>query len=130
MEQQSLEERLAAGELDAALVRLYGGDRTGEARDRLARVLTGFQKTFGCPAEAVFSAPGRTEIGGNHTDHQHGRVLAASVDLDILAAAAPNQSGMIRVQSQGYPLMVVDLRELSPRPEEENTSAALIRGVA
>jgi galactokinase len=78
----------------------------------------------------LFSAPGRTEIGGNHTDHQHGRVLAAAVDLDILAAAAPNQSGMIRVQSQGYPLMVVDLAALTPQPSEENTSAALIRGVA
>ena len=57
-------------------------------------------------------------------------MLAAAVDLDILAAAAPNQSGMIRVQSQGYPLIVVDLRERDPRPEERNTSAALIRGVA
>ena len=69
-------------------------------------------------------------MGGNHTDHQHGRVLAAAVDLDILAAAAPNQSGMIRVQSQGYPLIVVDLGELTPKTEEQNTSAALIRGVA
>ena len=69
-------------------------------------------------------------MGGNHTDHQHGRVLAAAVNLDILAAAAPNQSGMIRVQSQGYPLIVVDLGELTPKAEEQNTSAALIRGVA
>ena len=76
------------------------------------------------------SAPGRTEICGNHTDHQHGRVLAAAVNLDILAAAAPNQSGMLRVQSQGYPMIVVDLRELTPQSGEENTSAALIRGVA
>ncbi|MBP3486321.1 MAG: galactokinase, partial [Oscillospiraceae bacterium] len=66
----------------------------------------------------------------NHTDHQHGRVLAASVDLDILAAVSPNQSGMLRVQSQGYPLLVVDLRELTPVAGEENTTAALIRGVA
>ena len=57
-------------------------------------------------------------------------MLAAAVDLDVLAAASPNQSGMIRVQSEGYPLLVVDLAELSPRPEEANTSAALIRGVA
>ena len=69
-------------------------------------------------------------MGGNHTDHQHGRVLAAAVNLDILAAAAPNQSGMIRVQSQGYSLIVVDLGELTPKTEEQNTFAALIRGVA
>ena len=93
-------------------------------------MLDRYAKTFGSRPEALFSAPGRTELGGNHTDHQHGRVLAAAVDLDVLAAAAPNQSGMIRVQSEGYPLLVVDLAELSPRPEEANTSAALIRGVA
>lgn len=130
METMPLETRLAQGALDDALVRLYGANRLEEARARCAGVLSGFAKTFESLPEALFSAPGRTEVGGNHTDHQHGRVLAASVDLDILAAAAPNQSGMIRVQSQGYPLIVVDLRELAPKPEEENTSAALIRGVA
>ena len=130
MEQMTLETRLAQGGLDETLARLYGKDRVEEGRGRCAAVLSGFEKTFACPPEALFSAPGRTEVGGNHTDHQHGRVLAASVDLDILAAVSPNQSGMLRVQSQGYPLLVVDLRELTPRSEEENTSAALIRGVA
>lgn len=130
MEPLTLETRLAQGALDETLTRLYGAGRLEEARARCAGVLSGFAKTFESLPEALFSAPGRTEVGGNHTDHQHGRVLAASVDLDILAAAAPNQSGMIRVQSQGYPLIVVDLRELAPKPEEENTSAALIRGVA
>lgn len=130
MEHLNLNIRLSSGELDGALIRLYGADRLEAERARCACVLSGFYETFAYEPEALFSAPGRTELGGNHTDHQHGRVLAASVDLDILAAAAPNRSGMIRVQSQGYPLIVVDLRELSPKPEEENTSAALIRGVA
>ena len=99
--------------------------------NRYLHLLNRLDEAFGKHTEAaLFSAPGRTEIGGNHTDHQHGRVLAASVDLDILAAAAPNQSGMIRVQSQGYPLIVVDLGELTPKTKEQNTSAALIRGVA
>ena len=115
---------------EETLVRLYGEDHAENARARCAEALAGFVKTFESQPEALFSAPGRTEVGGNHTDHQHGRVLAAAVDLDILAAAAPNQSGMIRVQSQGYPLIVVDLGELTPKAEEENTSAALIRGVA
>jgi galactokinase len=127
---EHLESKLAQGVLDDTLKRLYGANHLDDARTRCAAVLTGFTKTFSHVPEALFSAPGRTEIGGNHTDHQHGRVLAAAVDLDILAAAASNQSGMIRVQSQGYPLMVVDLRELTPQPGEENTSAALIRGVA
>ena len=112
------------------MTHLYGQEGAGDARARCAAVIAGFTKTFESLPEALFSAPGRTELGGNHTDHQHGHVLAAGVDLDILAAAAPNQSGMIRVQSQGYPLIVVDLHELAPKPEEENTSAALIRGVA
>lgn len=130
MEPLTLEIRLAQGALDDTLIRLYGANHLEAARARCAGVLSGFTKTFESLPEALFSAPGRTEVGGNHTDHQHGRVLAAGVDLDILAAAAPNQSGMIRVQSQGYPLIVVDLHELAPKPEEQNTSAALIRGVA
>ena len=130
MNHAPLETRLRDGALDETLVRLYGRDHLESARTRCAGVIAGFTKAFESLPEALFSAPGRTELGGNHTDHQHGRVLAASVDLDILAAAAPNQSGMIRVQSEGYPLIVVDLGELAPKPEEENTSAALIRGVA
>ena len=130
MEHSDLETRLQAGAFDEMLDRLYGKNRREEARDRCEAVIAGFTKTFESQPEALFSAPGRTELGGNHTDHQHGRVLAAGVDLDILAAAAPNQSGMIRIQSQGYPLIVVDLHELAPKAGEENTSAALIRGVA
>ena len=90
----------------------------------------GFAAAFGAAETRYFSAPGRTEIGGNHTDHQHGRVLAAAVDLDTVAAAAPNGSRIIRVQSEGYPLCRVDLDDLAPRQEEVNTTAALIRGIA
>lgn len=130
MEHETLEARLRSGALDSQLTRLYGQEGLEAARGRCAALITGFTKTFESLPEAFFSAPGRSELGGNHTDHQHGRVLAASVDLDILAAVAPNQSGMIRIQSQGYPLMVVDLKELTPKAGEENTSLALIRGVA
>ena len=77
-----------------------------------------------------FSAPGRTEIGGNHTDHQHGCVLAAAVDLETVATVWPDDANQIRVQSEGYPEVVVDLSDLSVREEEKNTTAALVRGVA
>ena len=77
-----------------------------------------------------FSAPGRTEIGGNHTDHQHGRVLAAAVDLETEAEVVLNQTDRIRVHSEGYPPFEVDLTDLSVHPEEQGTSAALVRGVA
>ncbi len=90
----------------------------------------GFSAAFGCLPQRYFSAPGRTEIGGNHTDHQRGRVLAGAVNLDTRAAVRENESGIIRVQSQGYPLCTVDLGDLTPQPDEINTTAALIRGVA
>ena len=127
---QTLEARLRQGGLDEILRKLYGAPHLERARTRCAGVLEGFAGAFGGEAQALFSAPGRTELGGNHTDHQHGQVLAAGVDLDILAAVAPNESGVIRVQSEGYPLVTVDMAELSPRPSEENTTAALVRGVA
>ncbi|MBR1810575.1 MAG: galactokinase [Clostridia bacterium] len=78
-----------------------------------------------------FSAPGRTEIGGNHTDHNHGKVLAASINLDAVAAAAQNEENIIRVKSRGYSKIdVIDLATLTPVPAETGHSAALIRGVA
>ena len=78
----------------------------------------------------VFSAPGRTEIGGNHTDHQHGRVLAAAVDMETTAQVRLNGTDRIRVDSQGYAPVEIDLKDLSVHPEEKNTTAALVRGVA
>ena len=78
----------------------------------------------------VFSAPGRTEICGNHTDHQHGCVLAAAVNLETVATVQVNDSNLIEIQSEGYPLVAVDLNDLAVREEEKNSTAALIRGVA
>ena len=89
-----------------------------------------FAAVFGGAPERYFSAPGRTEIGGNHTDHQRGRVLAAAVNLDTQAAVRLNGTDCIRIQSQGYPLCEVDLKVLTPQAEEINGTASLIRGVA
>ena len=80
--------------------------------------------------EQYFSAPGRVELGGNHTDHQHGCVLAAAVDLEMRAAVTPNHDGVIRVFSQGFAPVEVALGDWTPRPEEWNTTAALVRGMA
>lgn len=90
----------------------------------------GFAAAFGTAPQRYFSAPGRTEIGGNHTDHQRGRVLAAAVNLEAAAAVAPNGTSVVRVQSEGYPLCQVDLSDLIPKAEEINTTMSLIRGVA
>ncbi len=89
-----------------------------------------FAACFGRPARYLFSAPGRTELGGNHTDHQLGRVLAGAVSVDTLAAVAPNGERVIRIQSEGYPLCTVSLDELEIRPQEFGSTLSLIRGVA
>ena len=90
----------------------------------------GFAAAFGGKASRYFSAPGRTEIGGNHTDHQRGRVLAGAVNLDTVAAVRPNGTNVVRILSEGYPMCQVDLSDLIPKAEEINTTMALIRGVA
>ena len=90
----------------------------------------GFTEVFGGAPQRYFSAPGRTELSGNHTDHQRGRVLAGAVNLDMQAAVAVTDTGVIRVKSQGYPMCRVSLAELTPNEAEFNTTPALIRGVA
>ena len=100
------------------------------AQDRIKALNAGFEAAFGGTPTRYFSAPGRTEISGNHTDHQRGRVLAAAVNLDMQAAVRPNGTDTIRILSQGYPMSVVSLQELEPKAEEINSTPALIRGVA
>lgn len=94
------------------------------------RLDAGFAAVFVGTAERYFSAPGRTEVSGNHTDHQRGRVLAGAVNLDTVAAVRANGTDVIRVQSKGYPLCQVRLDALEPVAEEVNSTPALIRGVA
>ena len=113
---------------------LYGGsDRAAaEEADRYEALLETYVSRFGCQGETpvFFSSPGRTEIVGNHTDHNNGRVLAAAVTLDTLAAAAPTQDGIITLYSAGYDApFVVDTADLEKKEEEKNTTFALIRGV-
>ena len=128
---------LSDGQHDQTLAALYALDGTREsldkARARAVHVVSRFIEEFSPASDAaaaLFTGPGRTEIGGNHTDHQHGHVLCGSVDLDMLACAAPNGLDVIRVHSEGYPALEVALDSLSPREDEKNTSAALVRGVA
>ena len=98
--------------------------------DKKAALNAGFAATFGGTPAYYYSAPGRTEIGGNHTDHQRGRVLAAAVNLDTIAAVRPNGSNTIRILSKGYPMCEVNVTELQPVASEINSTPALVRGVA
>lgn len=98
--------------------------------ERKAALDAGFAAVFASVPEAYFSAPGRTEISGNHTDHQRGRVLAGAVNLDTQAAVRLNGTNVIRIQSQGYPMCEVCLDQLEPVESERNSTPALVRGVA
>ena len=99
------------------------------SRDQKQVLDAGFFAAFEKAPERYFSAPGRTEIGGNHTDHQRGRVLAAAVNLDTRAAVRVNGTDTVRILSKGYPLCTVSLNTLVPQKNEINTTPALVRGV-
>ncbi len=116
---------------DSALTRLYGADAVFSQRKRYLKAVETFVELYGDSDDiALFSAPGRTEIGGNHTDHNHGCVLAAAVNLDIIGVAAPTEERVIRIQSAGYKPDTIDLNDLAVHPKETNRSASLVRGVA
>lgn len=129
---------LSDGKLDARLSGLYGvaGADLAPYRARLMRALDAFLAEFPqyCNGEdtpvQLFSVSGRTELGGNHTDHQNGCVLAAGVSLDIIAVATPIQEDTITVKSEGYPADCISLADLRIHEDEYGTSAALIRGTA
>lgn len=97
-------------------------------KERYIQAIWNFEQLFGKKEVEIYSAPGRSEIGGNHTDHQYGRVLAASINLDAIAIVAKRENEIV-VKSEGYPMITVSLENLSPQKEEEGTSSALIRGV-
>lgn len=115
------------------LADLYGTDRETleKQQERYASLIRRHAELFGeQEGLRLFSAPGRTEIGGNHTDHNHGRVLAAAVNLDALCAASPRKDMTVRFLSEGYAPIEMDLADLSVREDEKGTTRALIRGVA
>lgn len=128
---EELKNRLSTGEFDDKLRYLYScNDNTKKFADRYISVLNGYESNFGSPEDvSLFSAPGRTEIGGNHTDHQHGCILAGAVNLDVLAAVSLNNENVVRIKSKGYDMDVVELNDLEIHPEQYDKSISLIRGV-
>ncbi|MCH5186313.1 MAG: galactokinase [Oscillospiraceae bacterium] len=128
---QILKEKLSNGGYAERLKYMYADSDGKRYAQRYIDVIDGFIETFGEGDDIrLFSAPGRTEIGGNHTDHQHGCVLAASVNLDVIAAVSRNDSGKIRIKSEGYDMDVIDLSDLSVKKERFNCASELIRGIA
>ena len=133
MELETMIQELETPETAAQLARLYGNDPETVAKQkaRYGAMIRQHRKLFGDRGKiALISAPGRTEIGGNHTDHNHGRVLAAAVNLDTLCAVTPRNDMTVLFHSHGYSPIEISLDDLSAHDDEKGTTMALIRGVA
>ncbi len=128
---QAILSQLQGGAFDSTFCKLYGENAIPYQRGRYINAVNQFVSLYGDDNDIwLFSAPGRTEIGGNHTDHNHGCVLAGSVNLDVIAVVSPTAKQTIEIKSEGYPVDCVDLSDLSVQEADYNRSGALIRGVA
>ena len=122
--------KLENNELSEKLNGLYLDEKIVEfQKSRYIDLLRKFESIFGDVEVSIYSAPGRSEVGGNHTDHQHGRVLAAAITLDMIAVVAKRDDNVIHVYSDGYEIKPVTITDLNPDEVEAGTSEALIRGV-
>ena len=131
MKLYEVKERLASGELDTTLASLYGSEKLDDAHRRYIGAIENFAALYGADRDvSVFSVAGRSEISGNHTDHNYGKVIAASIDLDIIAVASPTEGSTIRVKSEGFPEDTVDYSAYStPTPEKYGSSESIIAGM-
>ena len=131
MRASQLISKIESGDLDAKLKAVYVSDEAVELqKPRYVALAKKFIKRFGNDRDVyVLSAPGRTEVCGNHTDHNHGKVLAASINLDAIAIAAKNNDNFVREKSDGHPLNCVELSDLAPNKNKFGHSTALVKGV-
>ncbi len=124
-----LKNKISNGEYNKDFIFLYGESEA--ASTRYLKATESFVEIFGERDNLrLFTAPGRSEIGGNHTDHQHGSIIGASIDLDVIAIVSANNDNVIRIKSDGYPMDMVELSVLEPMLDEKGRSSAIIRGVA
>ena len=131
MNTKKLTGELKTQEFQGRLQEIYVDTRViAYQTERYERAIKKFEELYGEQEVEIYSAPGRSEVGGNHTDHQHGEVLAASINLDAIAVVNKTDENIIKLLSDGYPMITVDLSDLEMRKSEEGTSAGLIRGMA
>ncbi len=130
MDTVALKNKLQNSELDEKLLAIYGDEKQlAYQKKRYVNALGIFEKYYGEGDISVFSAPGRSEIGGNHTDHQHGEVLAAAINLDAIAIVRKTDDNVVRVRSGEYPEVVIPLSDLSIKQKEKETTLSLVKGV-
>ena len=121
---------ISLGEADDRLIDIYvDKDKLSYQKNRYIDALKEFNRLFGDNVDGIFSAPGRSEIGGNHTDHQHGEVLAASINDDAIAIVKKTDNNEVNILSKGYDMITISLEELDKKESEEGTTSSLIRGV-
>ncbi|MBR1763547.1 MAG: galactokinase [Eubacterium sp.] len=132
MKVKELINAINANVFDENLKAVYVSDKAVEQqKPRYVETLNTFGELFGFDREVcIMSAPGRTEVCGNHTDHNNGKVLAASINLDAIAVVSKNEDNIIRVKSKGHKMNVVDLSDLTPNEEKYGDSTTLVQGVA
>ena len=123
---------IESGTYDENLKRVYVTDEAVKAqKPRYIEAISDFAELFGAERDiSIMSAPGRTEVCGNHTDHNNGKVLAAAINLDAIAIVSKNSDGIVRVKSKGHKMNVVDLNDLEPKEENYGNSTTLVQGVA
>ena len=126
----NLKELFKSGAKDELLMDIYlDENKLTYQKERYVAAIEQFEKLYGVKEVSIYSAPGRSEIGGNHTDHQNGEVLAASVNLDAIAIVEAVDEPVVKVVSGNYPMITVDLNNLEQNPKEEGTTLSLIKGV-
>ncbi|MCR5108779.1 MAG: galactokinase [Lachnospiraceae bacterium] len=131
MKTGELKEAFAKGKYSELLKDIYDDESLIQhEQERYVKAISKFEELYGEREVEIYSAPGRTEIGGNHTDHQQGQVLAASINLDVIAICAKTDDGNIKIVSDNYDIKPISIKDLSKKKEEEGTSEGLIRGVA
>ena len=127
---QTLIEEFKQGKHNDLLKDIYVDDGViAYQQERYVKALEEFKNLYGEKEVEIYSAPGRSEVGGNHTDHQFGKVLATSINLDAIAITAPLEEAVINLKSEGYDRIKVDLNSLNKEEVEEGSSQALIAGV-
>ncbi len=123
-------EKIQAGELDEKLIDIYVDEGMLDyQRKRYVEAIKHFEYSYGAGEAELYSAPGRSEVGGNHTDHQHGEVLAASINLDTIGVARKTEDGLIKIISDDYDEVVISIDDLRFKEDEKETTMALVKGV-
>jgi galactokinase len=130
MQTELIIQKIKDGDLDERLIDIYvDADKLAYQKERYVKAIQKFEACYGAGDVEIFSAPGRSEVGGNHTDHQHGEVLAASINLDTIGVVRATKDNTIRLQSDDYSEVVIPLDDIALKEEEKETTTALIKGV-